>query len=47
VVIEVTAHPNSHKVTDPKYSLSTASKMATFSKDNRLKALLTYVYDHA
>ena len=41
VVIEVTAHPNSHKVTDPKYSLSTASKMATFAKDNRLKAVLT------
>ena len=41
VVIEVTAHPNSHKVTDPKYSLSTASKMAAFAKDNRLRAVLT------
>ena len=41
VVIEVTAHPNSHRVTDPKYSLSTASKMAAFAKDNRLRAVLT------
>lgn len=41
LVIEVSAHPNLHKVSDPRYSLATASKMALFAKDNQLRAVLT------
>ena len=41
LVIEIVAHPNLHKVVDPKYSISTAARLTAFARDNRLKAILT------